>query len=115
LLREQAAASRKEVREARRQVMAQVKKLMDCMNDGSRRNPQAASDLREESSGLHPGSPEYVYTAEKMDDFPVPLGVWISATEQRNAEYHAQERYRLIREQIFDALRPAARASRRKT
>ena len=52
---------------------------------------------------------------EKMDDFPVPLGVWISATEQRNAEYHAQERYRLIREQIFDALRPAARASRRKT
>lgn len=49
---------------------------------------------------------------EKMDGFPLPIEQWLLATTQRNSENHAHERYRIIREQLFDAIRPAARTSR---
>jgi hypothetical protein len=44
-----------------------------------------------------------------MDQFPLPIEQWISVTEQRNSENFAHERYQIIREQLFDTLRPAFR------
>ncbi|HEY1242546.1 MAG TPA: hypothetical protein VGF16_18420 [Bryobacteraceae bacterium] len=46
---------------------------------------------------------------EEMDQFPLPIEQWISVTEQRNSENFAHERYQIIREQLFDTLRPAFR------
>jgi DNA-binding CsgD family transcriptional regulator len=65
LLREQSAASRKDLHEVRHQVIAQIEKLMECMNDGSRRNPQTAPDVREDSSGIHLAGAEYVHAARR--------------------------------------------------
>ncbi len=48
---------------------------------------------------------------EATKEFPLSTEAWLSTVEQRNTENSAHERYRLVREQLFKALRPAARTS----
>ena len=65
LLREQSAASRKDLKEVRRQVMGQIQELVETLNHASRENPQAAPDVRGDTSGLPPASTEHVLAAGK--------------------------------------------------
>jgi len=64
-LRAEAVNGRKDFIQVRRQMFEQVKELMECLNDKSGSNIQTAPDVRDDSSGLHPGSPEHVHAAGK--------------------------------------------------
>ena len=39
-------------------------------------------------------------------EFPVSLDVWMEAVNHRSAENDAYDRYRIVREELFKALRP---------
>jgi len=45
---------------------------------------------------------------QAMDQFPISMHGWLSAVNQRNGENDAYERYRIVREQLFKALRPGS-------
>ena len=47
---------------------------------------------------------------EAMDQFPLSHEVWHQAVGQRLAENDAHDRYRIVREQLFEALRPGITA-----
>lgn len=65
LLREQSVATRKGLEEARHQVMVQVFKLVEALKHASSENPQALSDVRGDTSGLHVASAKHVHAAGK--------------------------------------------------
>jgi hypothetical protein len=48
---------------------------------------------------------------EAMDQFPLSREVWRRAVQQRLAENDAHDRYRINREQLFEALRPSITAT----
>jgi hypothetical protein len=48
---------------------------------------------------------------EAMGQFPLSREVWRRAVEQRLAENDAHDRYRVIREQLFEAPRPSITAT----
>ena len=43
---------------------------------------------------------------ESMTEFPITLGIWQKAIDQRMRENEAQIRYQEARELLFDAIRP---------
>lgn len=65
LLREQSAASRKDLKEARRQMIGQIQELVDILNHASRGNPQAAPDVRGDSLRLRAAGAKHVHAAGK--------------------------------------------------
>lgn len=65
LLREQSAAGRKDLKEARRQMIGQIQELVEILNHATGGNPQTAPDVRGDTSGLHVASAKRVRAAGK--------------------------------------------------